>query len=515
MTYARRGSSGSFGRASKTGLFVGLSALALFASGVAGCSDDDASIVAGVDASDGNLDAGNVANEDASVATDAHVDTDAGGDADTCGACQAPAHGSATCTDGGCGFTCESGYEIAGDECLTAIPDWTRQFGTDGFDNARSVAVDASGNVFVAGNPGGTLPGQLPGSSTGGYLAKFDEKGTLLWTRQFGPSGFTVTMAVAVDASGNAFVLGNTDGTFPDQSPAGSTDGFLIKFDGSGNVVWTRQFGTNANEDNRGIAVDASGSAFVVGYTSGAFSGQMNAGSSDVFVIGFDKDGFRLWTRQFGTTSSDSGLTIAADANGNLVVGGSTYGALQATAGNGDAFVAKLDGFGNILWTRQFGSGGIDVASSVAVSSKGEVFATGYVLGVLPGQTFVGKLDAYVVKFDGTGGLLWARQFGTDQDDYANAIAVDARGNAVVAGFTSGVFSGQTPLGGADAFVAKLDETGKLLETERFGTDKDDYALGLALASRGKFVVVGQTAGALPGQDNLGQGDAFVRRISP
>lgn len=496
------------------GLAFGLSALALIAGSAVGCSDDGASVGADVDSGDGNLDAGNVANEDASVG-DAQVDTDAGHDADVCGACQAPAHGSATCTGGACGFTCDSGYEIVGSECLAELPDWTRQFGTDGFDSARAVAVDASGNVFVAGNPGGTLPGQLPGSPTGGFLAKFDEKGTLLWTRQFGVPGITVTMALAVDAGGNAVVLGNTDGTFPGQSPAGSNDGFLIKFDGSGNVVWTRQFGTTENDDNRAVAVDASGSVFVVGYTYGAFAGQKNAGNSDAFVVRFDKDGSRLWTRQFGTNDSDSAATVAADANGNIVVSGATYGALQAPSGNGDAFLTKLDGFGNILWTRQFGTGGLDTASSVAVGSEGEVFATGYVIGALPGQKFIGKRDMYVVKFDGTGGLLWTRQFGTEEDDYASGIAVDANGKSFVTGFTSGAFSGHAPLGLTDAFVAKFDAAGTLLDAAPFGTDKDDYAFGIALASRGKIVVTGVTDGTLPGQSPSGQRDMFVLRMTP
>ena len=188
------------------------------------------------------------------------------------------------------------------------------------------------------------LAGVLVGAlGVGIALTAFATAGEVVWTRQFGTSGQDLGFGVAVDGTG-VYVTGATTGTFPGETSAGSTDVFVSKYDLDGAVVWTRQFGTSSDDGGFGVAVDGNG-VYVTGFTQDALPGQTPAGSADVFVRKYDPAGAVAWTRQFGGNSSDFGHGVAVDGNG-VYVTGRTDGALpgQTSAGSTDAFVVKIEG---------------------------------------------------------------------------------------------------------------------------------------------------------------------------
>lgn len=404
-------------------------------------------------------------------------------------------------------------------------PPWTRQFGSDKGDGAFSVAVDESGNVYVVGNTDGTLPSQASAGAGGTFVRKYDGAGKELWTRQFGVAGAAGggAQGVAVDATGSVYVVGDTTGALPGQSSAGAGDAFLRKYDASGTELWTRQFGSNQDDGGSSMAIDGNGNVYVAGYTKGALPEQTSVGSGDAFLRKYDGSGKVLWTRQFGSNMDDNASSVAVDGSGNVYVAGSTAGALphQIGAANRDAFVRKYDPSGTELWTNQFGSGEYDGASSVAVDRNGDVYVAGTVGGTLPGQTSSGGRDPFVRKYDASGSALWMRQFGSVTHDSASAVTVDAGGNVYVAGTTYGVLPGQGTAGNIDAFVVKFDGSGKVQKTRQFGTDNMDGAASACLDDRGNIYVVGSTYGTLPNQgdspkkaDPNGISDAYVLRMS-
>jgi WD40 repeat protein len=177
---------------------------------------------------------------------------------------------------------------------------------------------------------------------------------------------------------------------------------------------WTRQFGTASSEEARSVSVGSDGSVLVAGSTFGTFSGQSSAGGGDAFVRKYDAAGTQLWTRQFGTASTDYAYSVSVGSDGSVLVAGSTGGTFsgQASAGNYDAFVRKYDAAGTQLWTRQFGTASNDEARSVSVGSDGSVLVAGYTPGTFSGQSSAGNLDAFVRKYDAAGTELWTRQFG-------------------------------------------------------------------------------------------------------
>lgn len=165
-----------------------------------------------------------------------------------------------------------------------------------------------------------------------------------------------------------------------------------------------------------------------------------------------------------------------------------------------------------IAWIRQFGSSGEDRAYGIGVDSSGNVYAAGYTYGTLPGEAPSGGLDAFICKYGGSGSVLWIRQFGTSSNDYAWSVAVNSSGSAYVAGTTSGIFTEQTTLGGADAYIRQYDSSGSALWTRQFGSSSDDIAYGIAADSSGNAYVAGCTYGTLPDQTYSGGVDAFIRK---
>ena len=169
------------------------------------------------------------------------------------------------------------------------------------------------------------------------------------------------------------------------------------------------QFGTTADDAAYAIAVDKLGVA-VVGATAGALDGQSNAGGHDAFVRLYDKRGALVWTRQFGTGADDRASGVAMDRNG-LYVAGSTSGSLgPANLGASDGFVSMFDANGSLVWMTRLASAGADSAFGVAVD-RDAVYVTGELRGQIEGTT-VDNADGYVVKLDArTGQILWMTRF--------------------------------------------------------------------------------------------------------
>jgi len=371
------------------------------------------------------------------------------------------------------------------------------------------VAVDTSGNAFISGYTLGSLGGTNAGSYDA-YLTKYDPAGNLLWTKQLGTSADDRSYSVAVDGSGNAFISGFTDGSLGGLN-AGFNDAFLAKYDTVGTLLWTEQLGTSANDDSYSVAVNGSGNAFISGWTQGSLGGP-NAGGYDAYLAKYDPAGTLLWTEQLGTSNYDNSYSVAVNGSGNAFISGWTQGSLGGpNAGGYDAYLAKYDPAGTLLWTEQLGTSANDLSYSVAVDGSGNAFISGYTQGSLGGHN-AGCGDAYLAKYDPTGNLLWAEQLGTSKWDASYSVAVDGSGNAFISGYTSGSLGGPNA-GSSDAYLAKYDTAGTLLWTEQLGTSEGDTSYSVAVDGPGNAFISGQTYGSLGGP-NAGNCDAFLVKFA-
>jgi len=382
---------------------------------------------------------------------------------------------------------------------------WTRQFGTGSTDLTFAVAADASA-VYIAGYTIGAFPGETNAGYIDAFLGKYNSDGTPGWIHQLGSSAIDTAQAVAADASG-VYVAGSTEGVLPGQTGAGGPDAFVRKYDHAGAVLWTLQFGTPSGDSALGVAADPSG-LYVAGGTGGALPGQMSAGGYDAYLQKYDPNGNLIWTHQSGTAADDDARAVAADGSGAYITG-VTSGTFpgQTSAGGADAYLQKYDPNGNLIWTHQFGTAGSDEPRGVAANAAG-VYVTGLTDGTLPGQVNAGSPDAFIWKFDPSGSDAWAREFGTSAADTANGIAV-AGSHVYVTGYTQDTFPGQVG-GGDDAFLRNYDADGNLTWMDQFGTPTSDSGEGVA-ANGSRVYVAGYTFGTFPGETNFGGGtDAFV-----
>jgi hypothetical protein len=192
---------------------------------------------------------------------------------------------------------------------------WSRQPGTHDFDQAFGVATDEFGNVYVVGETGGALGGPNKGDRDA-WVIKYGRDGHRLWSRQPGKSSEDFAKGVATDTDRNVYVVGRTTGALRRIDP------WVIKFAGDGRRLWSRQPGTSGQDEASGVATDREGNVYVVGTNFSGFGG------ADPLVIKLDGNGHRLWSRQPGTSTYDIAYGVATDTDGNVYVVGITGGAL-------------------------------------------------------------------------------------------------------------------------------------------------------------------------------------------
>ena len=361
------------------------------------------------------------------------------------------------------------------DGSLSAV--WTSQFGTDNNDSVEAIAVDGAGNIYLAGITIGEFAGYTTeyfGSDA--FVRIYDADGTERWTAQFGTEFATVPQAIAVDGSGNVYVGGHTEGSLPGYENAGGAalgpvsnwnDAFLRKYGADGTELWTQQFGHERHDEMLGVAVDGSGSVYVSGYTDASFEGYTNPGGRDAFVRKYDPDGNVVWTRQFGSNSAaggqpnDKALDIALDSSGNVYVSGNTTGVFdgESSGGGNDGFVRKMDPNGEHAWTRQFGGEDDDTADAIAVDGGGTVFVAGNTESSIPGAGGTGVDDGFAKSFDANGGGRWTRTVGTRRIDGARDVAQGSGGVYVIGGTEGEIGPGGAGKGDdidSDVFVLRL-----------------------------------------------------------
>ncbi|WP_437601928.1 hypothetical protein WMF28_09975 [Sorangium sp. So ce590] len=356
-----------------------------------------------------------------------------------------------------------------------------RRFGAFDPQVVNALVADVNGDLLVAGEFSGTLEfGGAPRTSAGGrdgYLVRLDPEGQESWLLPLGGIGYQAGTAAASGEDGRVVVAGRFSGTLAlgatAHVSAGGSDVFAASFDASGALLWSRQFGDGFDQRARAVAVDAEKNAIVVGESAGAvdFGGGpiVSAGDYDVFVAKLDAEGEHVWSRGFGDAATQRALAVAVDGAGNVVVGGEMAGMVDFGGGprnagaEGSVFVAKLDAEGEHVWSRRIGEQGASLGQ-VVVDGAGNVLVAGSFRGEARiGRGLLvsaGEDDAFAVKLDPGGELVWARRFGGTGADRGTGVAIDLDGAAVVTGAFSGrVAFGETSLdsgAGADVFVARL-----------------------------------------------------------
>ena len=266
--------------------------------------------------------------------------------------------------------------------------------------------------------------------------------------------------------SANIYTTGYTNGNLDGQTKTGNYDLFVVKYDSNGNKLWTRLLGvTGVNTAANGITSDSNANVYTTGYTFGDLDGQTLTGGRDLFVVKYDSNGIKQWTKLLGVTGAQtSAYDIKSDSTDNVYVTGFTNGNLdgQTKTGTQDLFVVKYDSNGIKQWTKLLGVTGAQTSAyDIKSDSTDNVYVTGFTNGNLDGQTKTGTQDLFVVKYDSNGNKLWTRLLGdAGADTLAHGITSDSTGNVYTTGFTNGNLDGQTLTGVDDLFIVKYNSNG-------------------------------------------------------
>ncbi len=325
---------------------------------------------------------------------------------------------------------------------------WAKRFGGNANDNLRGLAVDVDGNVYTTGDFAGTAdfdPGAgtlnfTPLGSVEAFISKLDTNGNLVWARQFETTDTVQGFGIAVDENENVYITGNFsesadfDPGIADEvlTAVAQTDAFAVKLDASGNFVWARRFGGDADEFGVGIVVDAGGRAYVTG--------------------SFDDD------IHIATVTSEVVLN---------------------TVDEEETFVAKLNKAGNALWAKRLGGLETQLPQAIALDTDRNVYVAGFFDATMdadPGAGVsnlgnIGGVDGFVIKLSGAGNYVWGNAVQGTDDETCQALVVDSSGNAHVTGKFTGMtdfsygledYILQTGTGVEDAFVMKLSGVPRL-----------------------------------------------------
>lgn len=471
------------------------------------------------------------------------------------------------------------GFNVAAyDRSAPLVIDPTLVYSTylGSWDSAAAIAVDASGNAYIAGAIGSfdlqTSPSAFQPNYGGGgdaIVVKLSADGSaLLYSTYLGGSGNDGALGIAVDAAGDAYVAGSTQssdfpttpGAFQTTFQGSNNRAFVSKLNATGSqLIYSTYLGGSGGDEASGIAVDAAGDSFVTGstrssdfpITAHAFQTSFGTGIQRAFVTRLSNAGSALvYSTYLGGSRDDGATAIAIDALDNAYITGyagpdfpTTPGAIQTTFGGGngywglDGFVVKLNAAGSaLLYSTYLGGSGDDSGAGIAIDTLGNSYVAGSTSSsdfpTTPGAyqpRYGGSGDAFVSKLNATGSVLvYSTYLGGSLNDGAFAIAVDVLGDAFVTGATvssdfpttSGAF--QSFKGVSDAFVSNLNGEGTaLLFSTVLGGGQRDQGSGIAIDSRNIYVV-GVTESSdfptTPGafQTTFGSPyDAFVSKLSP
>jgi hypothetical protein len=318
------------------------------------------------------------------------------------------------------------------------------------------------------------------------------------WGTYYGGNGTDGLSSVTTDALGNVYACGITYGSdslasggFQNSNPAlngGIAAAYLVKFNSDGDRIWATYYSGGNFTGATSVAVDSQQNVYITGFTLDnglSFNGFQNSlnGSSDAFLVKFSPAGERLWATYFGGSDGEVARTVAIDNQNKVYITGRTFSSdlpvlngSQETPGegvglSGDAFLAKFDPSGGLIWSTYYGGAGGEFAFYLSCDHFDNVFITGRTSSVadifLDGHQSEyggGQTDAFLAKYNAAGIMQWSSYYGGSGEDVAYGCVTDNLGNVFICGETGSTtniaFNGFQETYAA-AFLAKFNANGE------------------------------------------------------
>jgi hypothetical protein len=484
------------------------------------------------------------------------------------GNCKSGMH---TCQTSGLGWSeCEGQVSPVGEMCGNAVDEncdgnspacsevWSIGFGDALTQVTRSVALDASGNVYAFGDFEGVVSyGGAPLTATETkadlVLSKHSPEGNPIWSLRAGDSSNQYASKLIVDASGNLILLariyGNIDFGGGSLASKGAGDLLVVKLDKDGKHIWSKVFGDKDPERAERVVVDAQGDVLLTGtFTSKIDFGGGNKftslGMRDAFLVELDgATGEHLLSLQIGGPGDDYGYGIDLDDDGSILIGGrfqdTMETGLQLTSNGGkDIYLAKLTPAGTEEWSSSFGGVGDDELHDLRAQANGDIVLLGSMSDTVDfggGElASAGMRDIFVATLDPNGVHIWSSVHGDSTDQFTSTfelnssltLALEPDGTIHIGGSLIGAVDFGGPILSsqginADAWHVRLGADGSYLGGARYGGTATDLALDIAVSDSGHVIIGGRThtlaldfgeAGKVP---TYGGGDGYIAKLAP
>lgn len=343
------------------------------------------------------------------------------------------------------------------------------------------------------------------------------------WSRLYGGTMFEEIRSIVRTADGGYVVAGSTESNNGDfVGNHGGTDAYVLKLDAAGNKVWTKLFGGARYDEGMGLVATTDGGYVLAGITrsvDGDITGKTSL-DADAWVLKIDGNGNKVWSKTYGGNANDFGLSIAATANGGFAIGGytnSNNGDFSGNHGTSDAMVIVIDGAGSKVWAKAFGGTDFDHAWAIATNADGSLVIAGFSAsndGDLSGHNG-GTDDVLIMKIDGSGNKVWSKLCGGSSNENAMSILVTSDGGYAVAVSTSsndGDVHGNH--GMSDGWLLKLDAGGTKQWQKAYGGTQHDFIQSVSQTTDGGYLLSGGTSsndGDVGGNRN--SHDAWVLKV--
>lgn len=440
---------------------------------------------------------------------------------------------------------------------------WAKSIGGTGADIGYFIATDTAGGVYVTGqfagtadlDPGGTTQNVVSKGGADIFVLHLDSAGNYIWGKSIGGSGADVGNMIAVDSSGNSYVIGNFTGVVdfdPDvtnifnATSGGSTDVFMLKLNRSGNLVWAKAISGVGSDIGRSLTLDNFGNIVITGSFSNItdfdpgmgianITPSVTTSPGDLFLARYDTAGNYKWAKAIvRTNSSLRESDLAIDNLGNIYLTGSFSDTIDFDPGpdvhiikpqnSADIFISRFDSLGNFIWVKTFGGIELERITTIKMDGVGDIYMFGSAsspeIDFDPGAEVFNLRrsttysQCFILKLDNSGNFRWARQFGggssasqalqgyMDLDKLGNIYITAAHGRTTlvqeIPDFDPGAPVVNLPVaGGLDCFVMRWSQRncGAPTYTQSTITACDSFVVGgYKYITTGNYLALGINA---------------------
>lgn len=428
-------------------------------------------------------------------------------------------------------------------QTITTSITWQNTIGGSNLDELHAIKQTADGGYILCGWSESNVSGDKTENSNGGrdyWIIKLDALGNIAWQNTIGGSDFEDSYSIQPTTDGGYILGGRSDSPISGdktENTNGLLDYWIIKLDGSGNIVWQNSIGGSSQDQLTSLQQTSDGGYILGGFSASSISGDKTENSfgstNDYWVLKLDPMGNIVWQNTIGGNGvmgygMDDLRSIKQTSDGGYILGGSSNSNLsgdktEGSLGEEDYWVIKLDNLGNIQWQNTIGGNSYDYLYSVEQTSDGGYILGGYSLSNISGdktENCIGGYDYWVVKLDPTGNIQWQNTIGGNSSDLLFFVQQTSDGGYALGGSSISAISGdktEACYGGEDYWLVKLNASGNIEWQKTIGGSNEESLRSIQQTSDGNYILGGFSNSDISGdktENTNGLYDFWVVKLS-